>query len=161
MASILNGTAPLFYEAIDTEPDGGSTKVAVTFDVSAVKGAKGAVIEFSGPTIDFAKALFVTGRFTTANAFVNNFTNPNGDRLDAGDNFGQPGETAHVQLSGTSGVAVLDGKTVGLSIPAGRCDSTFHVRVFGTDGKGNILGVRGNGSLLSYADFISGGACFT
>jgi Subtilase family len=161
VASILNGTAPLFYEAIDTEPDGGSTRFAVTFDVSAVKGATGALIEFSGPTVDFAKALFVTGKFTTVNAFVNNFTNPNGDRLDAGDNFGQPGETAHVQLSGTSGVAVLDGKTIGLSIPAGKCDSTYQVRVFGTDGKGNILGVGGNGSVLSYADFMRGGACFT
>jgi hypothetical protein len=125
-----------------------------------VKRAKGALIEFSAPTVDFAKALFVTGNFTLANAFVNNFTNPNGDRLDGGDNFGQPGETAHLQLSGTSGVAMLDGKTVGLSIPAGRCDSTYQVRLFGIDGKGNILGVGGNGSILSYANFTRGGACF-
>jgi hypothetical protein len=42
-----------------------------------------------------------------------------------------------------------------------RAASTYQVRVFGTDGKGNILGVGGNGSVLSYADFMRGGACFT
>jgi len=34
------------------------------------------------------------------------------------------------------------------------------VRVFGINGKGNILRVGGNGSILSYANFMRGGACF-
>lgn len=74
----------------DTEP-AGSTQFAVMYDVSKVPGATNALIEFSAPTIDFAKALFFTGNFGPTNTFVNNFTNPNGDRLDAGDNFGIAG----------------------------------------------------------------------
>jgi len=34
------------------------------------------------------------------------------------------------------------------------------VRVFGINGKGNVLRVGGNGSILSYANFMRGGACF-
>ncbi len=158
-ASVLNGTAPLFYEAADTEP-GGSTQFAVTYDVSSVSGAKNALIEFSAPTLDFAKGVFFTGNFTASNSLVNNFTNPNGDRLDSGDLFGQPGEAAHVPVAGKKGAAVLDGTTVGLSIPTGHCDSTYQVRVFGTDAAGHILGIAGNGSILSYGDF-SRAACKT
>jgi hypothetical protein len=141
-ASILNGTAPLFYEAADTEP-GGSTKFAVTFDVRSVRGAKGALVEF----------------FTAANRFINNFTNPNGDRLDGGDNFGQAGSTTQVAIQATNGVATLDGAAIGLSIPANTCDSTYGVRVFATDASGRIIGVAGNPSVISYADF-SRAACF-
>jgi hypothetical protein len=151
-ASALNGTAPLFYEVADTEP-GGSKQFAVTYDVSNVSGARGAIVEFSAPTHDFASALFFTGHFTPANQFVNNFTNPNGDRLDGGDDFGMPGETTHVRVNGTSGEAVLDGGQIGLSIPAANCDSTYQVRVLATDAGGHIVGVASNGSILSYADF--------
>jgi hypothetical protein len=151
-ASVLNGAAPLFYEAADTEP-GGSTQFAVTYDVRSVNGARGALIEFSRPTYDFAKALFISGDFGPANSFVNNFTNPNGDRFDSGNDFGQAGETTHVRVGGSNGTAVLDGARIGLSIPAANCDSTYQVRVFATDGAGRILGVAGNGSILSYADF--------
>ncbi|MBO0838088.1 MAG: S8 family serine peptidase, partial [Actinobacteria bacterium] len=157
-ASVLNGTAPLFYEVADTET-GGSTDFAVAYDVRSVPGARGALIEFSAPTLNFASALFFTGNFTAANAFVNNFTNINGDRLDAGDGFGQPGETAHVQVQGTSGQAVLNGAAVGLSIPAGVCDSTYAVRVFATDAAGQIVGVASDPSILSYADFSRAAAC--
>jgi hypothetical protein len=152
-ASLLNGTAPLFYEAADTEAAGGSTQFAVTYDVRDVAGARGALIEFSAPTYDFAKALFISGAFGPSNSFVNNFTNPNGDRLDAGDDFGQPGEAAHVAVHGASGVAQLDGAAVGLTIPAAKCDSTYQVRVLATDASGRVLGVASNGSILSYGDF--------
>src|SRR5205823_2529813 len=53
-ASLLNGSAPLFYEAADTGPDGGSTQFAVSFDVRSIRGARGALIEFSAPTLNFA-----------------------------------------------------------------------------------------------------------
>jgi hypothetical protein len=151
-ASILNGTAPLFYDVADTEP-GGSNQFAVTYDVRPVGGARNAIIEFSAPTLDFAKALFITGDFTADNSLVNNFTNPNGDRLDGGDDFGQPGETSHVAVTGTHGTAVLTGPQAGLSIPAANCDSTYQVRVLATDNRGQIVGVASNGSIFSYADF--------
>jgi hypothetical protein len=157
-ASVLNGTAPLFYEAADTEP-GGSTQFAVSFDVRSIRGARGALVEFSAPTLNFASALFVTGNFTPANSLVNNFANINGDRLDTGDNFGQAGSTTHVQVKATSGLAVLDGAAIGLGIPVGTCDSTYAVRVFATDGAGRIIGVASDPSVLSYADF-SRAACF-
>jgi hypothetical protein len=159
-ASGLNGNDPLFYDVADIEP-GGSTLFGVTYDVTSVKGATGAIIEFSAPTVDFAEALFVSGNFTLANQFVNNFTNPNGDRLDTGNTFGQAGETTHVAVTGTSGFAVLDGSTIGLSIPAGHCDSTYQVRVLATNAAGKIVGVASNGSIFSYADFSDGGACFS
>jgi hypothetical protein len=157
-ASLLNGEDPLFYDIADIEP-GGSTLFGVTYDVTGVKGATGAIIEFSAPTIDFASGVFFTGNITPANQYVNNFTNPNGDRLDTGNNFGQAGETTHVAVTGTSGFAVLDGATIGLGIPAGHCDSTYQVRVLATNAKGRIVGVAGNGSILSYGDF-SRDVCF-
>ncbi len=83
---------------------------------------------------------------------MNNFTNPLGDRLDSGDDFGDKGETTHVAVKGNHGFAVLDGAAIGLSIPAANCDSTYQVRVFATDNQGNILGVASDGSVLGYAD---------
>ncbi|WP_028060846.1 S8 family serine peptidase [Candidatus Solirubrobacter pratensis] len=155
-ASALNGSAPLFYDVADVEP-GGSTQFGVTYDVRGVTGARGALVEFSRPTYDFAKALFIDGRFTASNSFVNNFTNPNGDRLDTGNDYGQAGETTHAAVAGTHGFAVLDGAAIGLSIPPGNCDSTYQVRVFATDAAGHILGVASNGSILSYYDFSRAG----
>ena len=105
--------------------------------------------------------MFFTGVLTPDNQFVNNFTNPNGDRLDGGDDFGQAGETTHVLAAGTNGFAVLDGSKIGLSLPAGKCDSTYQVRVLATDAAGRIVGVAGNGSILSYANFRDGGPCFS
>ncbi len=157
-ASALNGTAPLFYEVADTEP-GGSTEFTVTFDVRSVRGARNTLVEFSAPTLDFASALFFTGNFGPTNTFINNFTNPNGDRLDGGDSFGMPGSVTHVAVSGTNGAVTLDGAAIGLAIPAGVCDSTMGIRVFGTDASGNIVGVAGNPSLLSYADFSRKADC--
>src|SRR3954454_4571544 len=159
VASVLGSTEPLFYDAADIEP-GGSSQFGVTYDVRSVAGARNAIVEFSRPTQDFAEALFVSGAFTPANAFVNNFTNPNGDRLYSGNDFGQPGETAHAAGAGTNGFAVLDGPKIGLSIPPGNCDSTYQVRVLATDAAGRIVGVAGNGSILSYGDF-SRPACFS
>jgi hypothetical protein len=149
--------APLFYEVVDTEP-GGSTQFAVTFDVRNVTGAKNAIIEFSHPTHDFFSSTFITGEFPDG-VVVNNFTNPNGDRFDTGNNLGTPGSVARVPVQGTKGVANLDGATIGLSIPANACDSTYQVRVLATDSQGRIVGVAGNGSILSYSDF-SKAVCF-
>jgi hypothetical protein len=153
-ASAINGTAPVYYEVADVEADGGSAQFEEQVDVRNVSGAKGAIIEFSRPTYDFTEAFFLTGNFTDANSFINNFTNPLGDRLDSGDDFGQAGETTHVNVNGTHGFVVLDGKALGLStIPAANCDATYQVRVFATDGKGNILGVASDGSVMSFLDF--------
>src|SRR3954469_10362002 len=159
-ASALGSSEPLFYDVADIEP-GGSSLFGVTYDVRSVTGARNAIVEFSRPTRDFAEALFISAAFTPANAFVNNFTNPNGDRLDSGNDFGQPGETAHAAVAGTNGFAVLDGAKIGLSIPPGSCDSTYQVRVLATDAAGRVVGVAGNGSILSYADFSDGGPCFS
>ncbi len=150
--------APLFYEIADTEADGGSTQFAVTYDVRSVSGAKGAIIEFSHPTYNFASGLLFTGAFN-GGVVVNNFTNPNGDRYDTGNNLGTPGSVARVPVQGTKGVANLDGTKIGLSIPANACDSTYQVRVLAVDGQGKIVGVAGNGSILSYGDF-SKAVCF-
>lgn len=62
-------------------------------------------------------------------------------------------------VTGTSGFAVLDGTTIGLGIPDGHCDSTYQVRVLATNARGRIVGVAGNGSILSYGDF-SRAVCF-
>ena len=150
-ASLWPSTAPLFYEIADIEP-GGSPVFHVTYDVRNVSGARGALIEFSAPTHDFFKGVFLTGDIGPSNQFVNNFTNPNGDRLDGGDDFGMPGETTHVAVRGTNGTANLDGTRIGLSIPAANCDSTYQVRVFATDAFGRIVGVGSNGSIFSYVD---------
>ena len=123
----------------------------VTYDVTKVPGARGALIEISAPTKDFLKGLFFTGDFQV----VNNFTNPSGDRLDRGNRFGQPGSVFSKKVRGMRGVAVLDGKTSNLSIPAGACDNSYQVRVFALDGDGKIVGVASNPSLLSYTDLSS------
>jgi hypothetical protein len=157
-ASAFGSEAPLFFDVADIEP-GGSSVFGVTYDVRSVNGARNAIIEFSRATQDFVKGAFFTG-FTPDNQFLNNFTNPNGDRLDGGDDFGQAGETTHVLAAGTNGFAVLDGSKIGLSIPAGRCDSTYQVRVLATDAAGRIVGVAGNGSILSYSD-LSRAVCFS
>ncbi len=151
-ASILNGSAPLFYDVADIEP-GGSNVFAVKINVSRIRGATGAIVEFSAPTYDFAKALFITGNFGPSNSLVNNFTNPLGDRIDKGDNFGQPGETSHRRVNGTNGYAVFSGPSAGLKIPGGKCDSTYQVRVFATDAQGKIIGVASDGSVFSYGNF--------
>jgi hypothetical protein len=155
--SLEDSQAPLWYEVADTEPIIGSTKFAVTYDVRQVQGAKGAILEFSAPTYNFAEAAFVTGDFGPTNTDVNNFTNPNGDRFDTGDNYGQPGGVARVRVNGTSGVVTINGAAIGLTIPAGDCDSTYQVRAWATDARGQLIGVAGNPSVLSYTDFSRAG----
>lgn len=150
-------TAPLFWEIADSEP-GGSSKFSVTYDVRNVTGAKSAVIEFSHPTHDFFSSTFITGAFPDG-VVVNNFTNPNGDRFDSGNNLGTPGSVARVPVQGTKGVANLDAAAIGLSIPANACDSTYQVRVLALDGQGKVVGVAGNGSIFSYSD-LSKAVCF-
>jgi len=157
-ASLFGSTEPLFFDIGDFEP-GGSDQFAVTYDVRPVSGARNAIIEFSAPTNGFVSAVFFTGNITPENSLVNNFTNPNGDRLDGGDDFGMPGETSHVAEPGTHGTAVLDMSSAGLSVPADACDSAWQVRVLATDRNGRIVGVAGNGSILDLGDF-SRAICF-
>ena len=153
-ASLLNGTAPLFYDVADIEP-GGSSRFSISYDVSNIDGALAALVEFSAPTYDFAKGIFITGNFDSPNKF----TNPYGDRLDTGNNFGQAGGSFHKIVSGAKGKVTFDGATIGLSIPVTNCDKTVQIRVFAVDSDGKVLGVASNPSLFSYADF-SRAVCF-
>ncbi|MFL6073727.1 MAG: S8 family serine peptidase, partial [Mycobacteriales bacterium] len=130
-ASGFGATAPVWWDVADVEA-AGSPNFTVSYDVRAVPGARGAVVEFSAPATDFLGFLFV-GNSGAVN--VNTFTNPLGDRLDAGNRLGQPGETSHRYLAGhTHGQATFSVGDVGLTTPtaATSCDNTYMVRVFAT-----------------------------
>ena len=137
-----------FYDLVDKGGTTGSSKFNVSYDVSNVPGAKSALIEFSAPTTDFFRGAYVTGDVQNAN----NFTNPQGDRIDTGNNYGQPGESANTRVSSKSGTASLDAAGLRLTIPAGSCDNTYQVRVFALNERGEIIGVASNPSLVSYLD---------
>ena len=55
-------------------------------------------MEFSAPSTDWLGALFVGN--TAPCRCANVFTNPLGDRLDAGNRLGMPGEAGHHWLQG-------------------------------------------------------------
>ncbi len=151
--SAQGGTAPLFYDIANTQAGGGSAQFTVTYDTAAVPGATGAIVEFSAPTPDLAQGLFITGNLPDANKF----TNPYGDRLDGGNNLGQPGESYHTTVNNTAGALTLDGGAIGLynpaAIPAGSCDLAYQVRLFATNAQGRIVGVAGNPSIIDFGDF--------
>ena len=156
-ASGVGATAPVWWDIADVEP-AGSPDFAVTYDVRAVPGARSTIIEFASPSTDFVGALFVgnTPSIPTANPF----TNPLGDRLDGGNRLGQPGETSHVLISGsTHGVANLSTTGAGLTTPSNpaSCDHTYQVRVFAADNHGQIIGSSSYTSLLSVADLSTAG----
>ena len=151
----FGGTVPRFYDIADFEA-GGSTKFKVAYDVTAVPGAKGAIIELSAPAVDLFKSVFITSSVDIP--LVNNFTNPSGDRLDAGNNLMQPGSVFHKAVSSAHGIVTLDAHKIGLAIPAGACDSAYQVRVFATDSSGKIIGVASNPSVIDYGD-LSAPAC--
>jgi hypothetical protein len=91
---------------------------------------------------------------------ANRFTNPLGDRLDAGNRLGDPGDTSHRLIQGsTHGLATFTVSGAGLTTPASptSCDHTYQVRVFATDGNGRILGSSSYTSLLSVADLSTAG----
>jgi hypothetical protein len=147
--------APRFYDIVDFEP-GGSSRFEVSYDVRAVPGARGALIELSAPATDFVKSLFFV---PIPIPLINNFTNPLGDRLDTGNSFGQPGSAFHTTVSGRNGTVIFDGQVIGLSVPPGACDSTYQVRVFAVESHGKIIAVASNPSVFSYTDFNA--ACFS
>ncbi len=136
--------APVFYDLPDLGI-GGSSLFTVTYTTTAVAGAQGSLIEISAPTANFAKGVFLTGNVPDANKF----TNPYGDRLDGGDNYGQSGSVYHTSvLPNTAGSITLDAAALGLTPQAGQCDSAYQVRVFATDGSGHIVGVASNPSII-------------
>jgi hypothetical protein len=146
----------VWWDVADVEA-AGSPNFTVNYDVRAVPGARGVVVEFSAPATDFLGFLFI-GNSGAVN--VNTFTNPLGDRLDAGNRLGQPGETSHQYLAGhTHGQATFSTGDVGLTTPTAptSCDNTYMVRVFATDGAGRLLGSASETSLLSVADLSSAG----
>jgi hypothetical protein len=157
VASGFGTTVPVWWDVADTEP-GGSSKFAVSYDVRKVPGAKGTLVEFSAPSTDWVGALFIGNTNTLPVANV--FTNPLGDRRDAGDRLGMPGSTGSQWIkNSTHGVKVFDGFSVGMTLPAAAtsCDHTYQVRVFATDGTGRILGGSSYTSLLSLANLASPG----
>jgi hypothetical protein len=159
-ASGFGSTTPVWWDTADVEPaaTGGSPRFSVTYDVRAVPGARGTIVEFSSSSTDFLGSLFVGNASTFPSA--NRFTNPLGDRLDAGNRLGDPGETSHRLIRGsTHGLAAFTVSGAGLTTPAAAtsCDNTYQVRVFATDGSGRILGSSSYTSLLSVADLSSAG----
>ncbi len=156
-ASGFGSAAPVWWDVADVEP-AGSTSFAVTYDVRAVRGARSTIIEFASPSTDFLGSLFIGNTPDIPNA--NTFTNPLGDRLDAGNRLGQPGETSHVLVpNSTHGVVNLTTTGVGLTTPANpaSCDHTYQVRVFAADRHGRIIGSSSYTSLLSVADLSTAG----
>jgi hypothetical protein len=159
-ASGFGSTTPVWWDTADVEPaaTGGSPQFSVTYDVRAVAGARGTIVEFSSSSTDFLGSLFIGNASTFPSA--NRFTNPLGDRLDAGNRLGDPGETSHTLIRGsTHGLAAFTVSGAGLTTPAAAtsCDNTYQVRVFATDGNGRILGSSSYTSLLSVADLSSAG----
>jgi len=159
-ASGFGSTTPVWWDTADVQPaaTGGSPQFSVTYDVRAVPGARGTIVEFSSSSTDFLGSLFIGNATTFPSA--NRFTNPLGDRLDAGNRLGDPGETSHSLIRGsTHGLAKFTVSGAGLTTPAAAtsCDHTYQVRVFATDGNGRILGSSSYTSLLSVADLSSAG----
>ena len=116
----------------------------------------GTIVEFSAPSTDFLGSLFVGNVASIPSA--SRFTNPLGDRFDAGNRLGDPGEVSQTALPGsTHGTALFTTGGAGLTTPAdpASCDHTYQVRVFATDGRGRIIGSSSYTSLLSVADLSS------
>jgi hypothetical protein len=157
VASGFGSTTPVWWDVADVEA-AGSPRFSVTYDVRAVPGAKSTIVEFSAPSTDFLGSLFIGNVATFPSA--NRFTNPLGDRLDGGNRLGDPGETSHRVIHGsTHGVVTLTTSAAGLTTPAdpASCDQTYQVRVFAADNQGRILGSSSYTSLLSVADLSSAG----
>lgn len=154
-ASGFGSTTPVWWDIADVEA-AGSPQFAVTYDVRAVRGARSTIVEFSAPSSDFVGALFVGNVNSVPSA--NRFTNPLGDRFDAGNRLGDPGETSHRLIRGsTHGVASFTTTGAGLTTPTdpASCDHTYQVRVFAADNNGRIIGSSSYTSLLSVADLTS------
>ncbi len=97
----------------------------VTYDVSNVPRATGAIVELAAPPPSPA---FEAG---TLGSGLNTFRNPNGSAID--DDGLETGSIYHVQASGTSGTVTID--PTGATIPA---TSSVNVRVLPTAGTAPI-----------------------
>jgi hypothetical protein len=156
-ASGFGAAAPVWWDVADVEA-AGSRKFSVSYDVRAVPGARATVVEFSAPSTDFLGSLFIGN--VPAVPSANRFTNPLGDRLDAGNRLGDAGETSHRLIRGsTHGSATFTTTGAGLTTPTdpASCDHTYQVRVFAADSQGRIIGSSSYTSLLSVADLSTAG----
>ncbi|HEY6233891.1 MAG TPA: S8 family serine peptidase, partial [Candidatus Elarobacter sp.] len=97
----------------------------VSYDVSNVPGASGAIVELSAPP---PSPVFYGQGLPGA---LNTFRNPNGNTLD--DDGVITGSLYHVRASGTTGSVTID--PVAANIPA---TTTVNIRVLPTDGTGPI-----------------------
>jgi hypothetical protein len=105
------------------------------YNVRDVPGAASTLVEFSAP----APSIYGSD---------NTFTNANGTGLD---NDGvDAGSTAHITLSGTAGIAKLNGLTLGLP-----SSETYDVRVFAVDRHGKIIGQASPLSTLEFDDGLA------
>jgi len=106
----------------------------VTYDVSQVPGATGAIVELSAPPPSpfFYKTGFPGG--------FNTFRNPNGNALD--DDGVITGSLYHVRASGSAGSVTID--PVAANIPA---TTTVNVRVLPANGAGPIAEASDAGTL--------------
>jgi hypothetical protein len=153
--SAFASEAPLWWDVADVSADGGSDRFTVSYDVRNVPGAKGTLVEISAGATDFLRGVFFTGNIVNANLF----TNPQGDRPDAGNRLGQPGASARVPLAGSvAGTHTVSAAQLGLAgPPPDACDRTYDLRVFATDGAGHILGAASRTSLISLVDLTAPG----
>jgi hypothetical protein len=112
-------------------------------------------VEFSAGATDFLRGVFFTGNIVNANLF----TNPQGDRPDAGNRLGQPGAAARVALPGSvAGTQAVSAAQLGLpGPPPDGCDRTYDVRVFATNAAGHIIGAASRTSLISLVDLTTPG----
>ena len=99
------------------------TRFTVSYDVSTVPGASGAIVELAAPPPSPA---FVEASLDDV---FNTFRNPNGNTID--DNGVVTGSLYHVAASGIAGTVTVDPVAVG--IPA---TATVNVRVLPTNGTG-------------------------
>ena len=123
----------------------------VSYDVSHVPGASGAIVELAAPPPSpFFYRIGFAGGF-------NRFRNPNGDTLD--DDGVITGSLYHVRASGTAGSVTID--PVAAKIPA---TTTVNVRVLPANGTGPIAEASDAGTLqyhgISDLEGLSIGAVF-
>ena len=138
--------APLLAVAPNGSPSHGLNvpykgKFTVSYDVSHVPQATGAIIEISAPPPGFH---YYNGYFWSG---LNTFRNPNGSQLD--DNGVVTGSIYHVQASGTAGNVTIDPLVA--KIPS---TTTVNVRVIAT-AAGTPVGEAGDTATLFYAGIDS------
>jgi hypothetical protein len=108
----------------------------VTYDVSSVPRATGAIVEIAepAPSINFSGGTLPAG--------LNTFRNPNGSSID--DDGLETGSIYHVQANGTNGTVTIDPAVA--NIPA---TATVNIRVLPTSG-GAAIAEASDADTLSY-----------